>query len=703
MEKFKYRAFISYSHADEKAADWLQHALESYVAPKAIVGKPTPWGPAPRRLTPIFRDRADLPAAGNLNSEIQAALSESLFQVIICSPNAAKSRWVNEEIKLFKKLHGQERTLAVIVSGEPGASAIPGREAEECFPPALRFRVDESGEITDEPAEPIAADARAKGDGRRDAKLKLIAGLLGVKLDDLIQRDAARRAREARLIIGGLAGLSMLLGGLTVAAINARGEAQTMRGQAEDLIEFMLGDLKDKLEPVGKLNVLESVGQKALGYYEQQNLKHLKEDALSRRARALILVGDIHQRRHDYDAALIAYEAAAETTEEQLRRAPNDPQWIFDHAQSVFYVAYIAAERGEAEAAEKGYQEYYRLAQQLVAIDPTNPKWRLELAYATSNLGTVRYNAGAYDEAAPYFDESVEARRALSQDAPDDADLADRFAYALSWRAFNDLLRGRYAAAIESITEQISVYDSLLAKEPDDYEILDYLSTARRRLGEAHLSLGDIEAAQRALSEAKAVADRLLAREADHALWALNAAYVEDQLSFLASLAGREDEAAAFAEHAVSLARTIFERDRTDINARIALACTLARRVDSRWDENARAQAADSLSVLLEDLLKDPKPRDFSVIGDATLALARFTRETGDEAKAQDYARTGLTLLAAREKIISVGARTVLAQLFLETGDIENARRLAGELGAIGLKHPEFVKFKERLQEAETK
>ena len=71
MEKFKYRAFISYSHADEKAADWLQHALESYVAPKAIVGKPTPWGPAPRRLTPIFRDRADLPAAGNLNSEIQ--------------------------------------------------------------------------------------------------------------------------------------------------------------------------------------------------------------------------------------------------------------------------------------------------------------------------------------------------------------------------------------------------------------------------------------------------------------------------------------------------------------------------------------------------------------------------------------------------------------------------------------------------------
>ena len=91
------------------------------------------------------------------------------------------------------------------------------------------------------------------------------------------------------------------------------------------------------------------------------------------------------------------------------------------------------------------------------------------------------------------------------------------------------------------------------------------------------------------------------------------------------------------------------------------------------------------------------------MIGDATLALTRFTRETGDEAKAQDYARTGLTLLAAREKIISVGARTVLAQLFLETGDIENARRLAGELGAIGLKHPEFMKFKERLQEAETK
>lgn len=114
---YKYKAFISYSHADERYGEWLQRALERFRAPAGLVGTVTGVGEVPSRLTPIFRDRNDLPAAGDLNAEIQAALAASQFQIVLCSPNAARSRWVNEEVKLFKKLHGQERTLAVIVAG----------------------------------------------------------------------------------------------------------------------------------------------------------------------------------------------------------------------------------------------------------------------------------------------------------------------------------------------------------------------------------------------------------------------------------------------------------------------------------------------------------------------------------------------------------------------------------------------------------
>ena len=699
MKDFKYRAFISYSHADERWGDWLQRALESYRVPDALVGKETPLGPAPRRLSPIFRDRDDFPAAGNLNNAIQEALAESRFQIVICSPNAAKSRWVNEEIKLFKRLGGQDRTLAVIVAGEPGASAIPGREEEECFPPALRLRVDENGALTSEPAEPIAADARAEGDGRRQALTKLAAGLLGVSLDDLVQREAARRARWARRVMAGSAAIVGAMGALTVTAVSARRDAQTMRGHAENLIEFMLTDLRDRLEPVGKLDVLQSVGEKALDYYGQQNLKRLDGDTLNRRARALLLVGNIHQRSNDLGAALEAYEAAAATTEEQLRRAPDDAQRIFDHAQAVFYVGFIAIERGDLAAAGERYQDYYRLARRLVAIDPDNPKWRLELAYATSNLGSVKYNAGEYDDAALFFEESVAIRRALHQAAPDDEKPAYAFAYALSWLAYNDLLRGHFTSTITAITEQISLYDPMLRKNPENFTVLNDLMTARRYLGEAYLDLGELGQAETALYAAKELADRLLQREPDEARWAVGAVYVEEDLSLLQEFKGDSLGAAAAAERAVLLARRTSSSGTGTVNVRAALAYALARYVAVRGgDLKARGEAALDLASILTEWIDASTTRDYQLIGRTALELVRYETERGDIEKARDYVDLAVSTLSSREDRLPVSTRLALAELYLEAGDIENARRISTGLDTLGLKRPDYLKFKERLQ-----
>jgi eukaryotic-like serine/threonine-protein kinase len=86
----------------------------------------------------------------------------------------------------------EDRILCLNVDGEPHASDLPGREEEECFPPALRFRVGPDGNLSDARTEPIAADAREGRDGKRRAKLKLIAGLLGVGFDLLRRREQQR-------------------------------------------------------------------------------------------------------------------------------------------------------------------------------------------------------------------------------------------------------------------------------------------------------------------------------------------------------------------------------------------------------------------------------------------------------------------------------------------------------------------------------
>lgn len=196
----KYWAFISYSHADKAWGDWLHRAVETWRPPRSLVGRAGRDGPVTRKNLPVFRDREELPSGANLSDNINNALRESLYLIVICSPRSAASRWVNEEGRYFKALGREDRVLCLIVDGEPNASDKPESGLLECFPPAVRFRVGSDGALTARRTEPIAADARPTGDGRERAKLKLLAGLLGVNFDDLVQRDRRRpRWRRARL------------------------------------------------------------------------------------------------------------------------------------------------------------------------------------------------------------------------------------------------------------------------------------------------------------------------------------------------------------------------------------------------------------------------------------------------------------------------------------------------------------------------
>jgi hypothetical protein len=117
---------------------------------------------------------------------------------------------VEQEIVDFKKLHGEDRVLALIVDGEPWASnsSDPEVAATECFPKALRHRLGPDGVLSEQHAEPIAADAREGKDGRENAVIKLMAGLLGVGFDDLRRREQEyqrRRVRRLQLVCAGFA------------------------------------------------------------------------------------------------------------------------------------------------------------------------------------------------------------------------------------------------------------------------------------------------------------------------------------------------------------------------------------------------------------------------------------------------------------------------------------------------------------------
>jgi tetratricopeptide (TPR) repeat protein len=148
------------------------------------------------------------------------------------------------------------------------------------------------------------------------------------------------------------------------------------------------------------------VGRRALTYYGAQDVAGLAADALGRRARTQLLIGEVDNLRGDLDAALEAYLQAAATTDELLSREPQDTQRLFDHAQSVFWVGYIAWQRGDLQQARERMEEYLDHAERLVELEPGRPEWRTELGYAVSSLGSIDFERRDWASALESFTRS---------------------------------------------------------------------------------------------------------------------------------------------------------------------------------------------------------------------------------------------------------------------------------------------------------
>ena len=682
----RYIAFLSYSHTDTVHADWLHKAIERFAVPKGLVGRVTAYGAVPRSLTPIFRDRHELAASSDLGQTIRLSLKQSRFLIVLCSPAAAASRWVNEEILAFKKLHGERCVLAAIVAGEPWASEMAGREAEECFPPALREKIDRKGQPTGKRAEPIAADLRDDRDGREAGKLKLVAGMLGVGLDDLVRREQQRRQKRLTyLAAASLAGMTAA-SGLAVFAFDKRDEARDQRREAEGLVGFMLGDLRDKLEPIGRLDALDAVGSQALLYFEKQDKSELSDAALAQRSKALNLLGQISTARGDTDGALSRYREAMRSTAELVGRSPSDPQRLFDHAQNVFWMGELMRTRGRMDQAEAAYREYKNLADRMVASDPANPKWQMEELYAKENIGIVLYSQRRFSEAAREFDEALSPMEELAAKNPGNAQYQGEMSLMLAWLGDSRGAEGQLELAIAARKKQVALLRDQLSAGKTDVQLQEKLAYAQQALGNVLADMGKNQLAIDARKLALAEAATLIAIEPNNATWRAIAAGVHLEHADTLLQLRRTADVAQEVEAGCSLAAMLRERDPNVATWRSSL--TNCRMVRSRltlasgsapdalaWAEKALASARDERSI---DPIKDRYR-----IAAAYRLIGEIQRRVGDGKLARQSWAAGLAQLPANvaERPREMNER---AELLRRLGRGNEARPLVERLAAIG-------------------
>ena len=498
----RYKAFISYSHSDESWARWLHRKLEHYRLPQSIRDSTKLKNGG---LRPIFRDRDELASSGSLNAAILDALQRSDALIVICSPAAAKSNWVNREISEFCRVQRADRVFCCIVEGDP-----PG-----VFPEAIAAL-----------GEPLAADFRKARGGRRDGLTKLVAGLLGLGLDELRRREAQTRRRRQAVITGASAIGMVITTGLAAwawvaqqQAVEARQQSESRRAQAENLLGFMVGDLRSSLEPLGRLDLLDIVADQAMTYFKQPNIGEVSDGELTVRARILTQIGEIKTDRYLYEEALAAFTEAHTQSRELSLRHPSDAAILFERSQAEYWVGYIQWRIGKLDDAAHWLSVYRDSALKLTLLEPDEDDWITELAYANHNLGVLALEQDDPHRAFEVFQAEAAAFGELITRSPEDVDLREAFADTISWLGTASSRRGDLATALDYQSQSKVAREALASEHPDNLHLQLWKAVALGNEASAHAMLGRIAAAEMQYALAQQTVQDLLESDPGNQQW----------------------------------------------------------------------------------------------------------------------------------------------------------------------------------------
>lgn len=291
-----------------------------------------------------------------------------------------------------------------------------------------------------------------------------------------------------------------------VAAMRANERAEARKNQAEDLIGFMLGDLREKLEPSSRLALLDDIGKKALDYFAAVPPEELSPTELSRRTRALYQIGDVRIGEGDLEGARRPLAESLALAKELVDRDPTAAQPLFELGQSYFWVGYVDWRQGDYDAARRQFEAYLDVARRLVQMRPESSDYVLELFYANKNLGSVQEASGALKDAIETFRDALEAIESLAASDPDRGDWQFELAAAHNCLAVPLQAVGRYEEALGHHQADLALLRRLVAADPENRRGREFLGTAHTYVAIGLLPLGR---AREALEESRAAVELL--------------------------------------------------------------------------------------------------------------------------------------------------------------------------------------------------
>ena len=500
-------------------------------------------------------------------------------------------------------------------------------------------------------------------------------------------------ATTALLIIGGAAAIAAQARRVS----RARTIAVQRQTQAEELIGFMLGDLRTRLSATGGLETLEKVGKAAQDYFAAVPEKDLSDPELFRRAEALRQLGEVRVDQGDFAAAMPLFRQSLSLVTALAARGSQNSEWQLGLGASHFWVGFIHWRLNDLDSAVTEFTAYQRITRDLVARSPDSLRFRNELGQANSNIGSVKESKGDLTGALAAFLEAIRAKEYAAR--RDTTKLDWQMDLATSYNSAGVVQRklGDYAGAESSHRAELAAKQRLVALDPPNQTYKLRLASAYSFVAELSMALGKIDEATRAADTSRILYAALAAADTTN----------PDRRRFLgiahriAGTIALERGSSADALAAASASRALLDPQlaKTPNNAvwQMAFARTL---VLSSYaltaagnGREAEADARRAISIVEPALAKRPGDQTARLaLTDAYVALGDAARR----ADASDAARRAWT--SAITVVDSVSRATGVADLrvlnttaLASVGRVDDARPIAKTLEGQGYRRPRWL------------
>ncbi|WP_415840506.1 hypothetical protein, partial [Roseateles saccharophilus] len=381
----------------------------------------------------------------------------------------------------------------------------------------------------------IVAKALKKKPAERYANAQALADDLGRWLahEPISARPDSRlyvlgrfvRRHRVAVAAGGLA-VCALLALTTVSLLQARRaemaerQAQARRQQAEHLLSYLLGEVASQLRPVGRLSLLEGIGQQALQVLGSPDPSEaVSTEDLLKRVKALLMLAEVNLQKERFDVASDALAAAERWFQQAQRQSPEDETVLRQGTQLEFWLGELASRQGQVGQALQHWTRYQDIALQWVGKAPNADEPLLELSHARSNLGTLALRSLSLDEARRQFNLALEFSRSLQAKHPDVEEYQKKLHNDLVWALETAVAGGRPSEALGFSDEVLALLGRRMAARPQDLLPKVDLAIALGWRARALAELGKSQEAEAADARAQAALGDAVAGDPSNQRW----------------------------------------------------------------------------------------------------------------------------------------------------------------------------------------